>query len=76
MKRKLSVFLAAVMAISLFVTAVYASSSYQAGDVPIASSNEVLMVGTVVPSVMSVTMPTCVPFHVSRTIERNNNDIK
>ena len=75
MKRKLSVFLAAVMAISLLATAAYASSNYQAGDVPIGSSNEVLMVGTVVPSVMSVTMPTYVPFHVSRTIEGTNKVI-
>lgn len=75
MKRKLSVFLAAVMAVSLLATAAYATSSYQAGDVPIGSSNEVLMVGTVVPSVMSVTMPTYVPFHVSRTIEGTNKVI-
>lgn len=75
MKRKLSVFLAAVMAVSLLATAAYASSNYQSGDVPIGSSNEVLMVGTVVPSVMSVTMPTYVPFHVSRTIEGDNKVI-
>ena len=75
MKRKLSVFLAAVMAVSLLATAAYASSNYQSGDVPIGSSNEVLMGGTVVPSVMSVTMPTYVPFHVSRTIEGDNKVI-
>ena len=75
MKRKLSVFLAAAMAVSLLATAAYASSNYQSGDVPIGSSNEVLMVGTVVPSVMSVTMPTYVPFHVSRTIEGDNKVI-
>jgi len=75
MKRKLSAFLAAVMAVSLFVTAAYASSNYQSGDVPIGSSNEVLMVGTVVPSIMSVTMPTYVPFHVSRAIEGDNKVI-
>ncbi|MCI9551352.1 MAG: hypothetical protein HFF25_07360 [Oscillospiraceae bacterium] len=62
MKRKLSALLAAVLAAGLFVSAAYASSGYQSGDVPIGSSNEVLMVGTVVPSVMSVTMPTYVPF--------------
>ena len=60
MKRKLSVILAAIMAVSLFVTAAYASNGYQSGDVPIGSSNEVLMVGTVVPSVMSVTIPSYV----------------
>ncbi len=75
MKRKLSIILAVAMAASLFVTAAYASSSYQSGDVPIGSSNEVLMVGTVVPSVMSVTMPTYVPFHVSRTIKGDNKVI-
>jgi hypothetical protein len=74
MKRKLSALLAAVLAAGLFVSAAYASSGYQSGDVPIGSSNEVLMVGTVVPSVMSVTMPTYVPFHVSRTIEGDNCD--
>lgn len=75
MKRKLSAFLATVMAVSLLATAAYATSSYQAGDVPIGSSNEVLMVGTVVPSVMSVTMPTYVPFHVSRSIDGANKVI-
>lgn len=75
MKRKLSAILAVVMAMSLFATAAYASSNYQSGDVPIGSSNEVLMVGTVVPSIMSVTMPTYVPFHVSRAIEGDNKVI-
>ena len=75
MKRKLSAVLAAMMAVSLFVTAAYATNNYQSGDVPIGSSNEVLMVGTVVPSVMSVTMPTYVPFHISRTIEGDNKVI-
>ena len=75
MKRKLSALLAAVLVAGLFVSSAYASSGYQSGDVPIGSSNEVLMVGTVVPSVMSVTMPTYVPFHVSRTIEGDNKVI-
>ncbi|MCI8478768.1 MAG: hypothetical protein HFE97_10620 [Oscillospiraceae bacterium] len=75
MKRKLSAMLAALMAVSLLVTAAYASSGYQSGDVPIGSSNEVLMVGTVVPSVMSVTIPSYVPFHISRAIEGDNKVI-
>ena len=76
MKRNLSAMLASLMAVSLFVTAVYASNNgYQSGDVPIGSSNEVLMVGTVVPSVMSVTIPSYVPFHVSRAIEGDNKVI-
>lgn len=76
MKYKLTyTFFSVVLAISLFVTAAYASNGYQSGDVPIGSSNEVLMVGTVVPSIMSVTMPTYVPFHVSRTLEGDNKVI-
>ena len=75
MKRRLFAVLAALTAFSIFITTAYASNNYQSGDVPIGSSNEVLMVGTVVPSVMSVTMPTYVPFHVSRTIEGDNKVI-
>ena len=75
MKRKLSAFLAAMLMVSLFVTNTEAANGYQSGDIPIGSSNEVLMVGTIVPSIMSVTMPTYVPFHVSRTVEGDNKVI-
>ena len=75
-RRKIScAVLALALAIGLIATNAYAADNYQAGDVPIGSSNEVLMVGTVVPSIMSVTMPTYVPFHVSRTIEGDNKVI-
>ena len=76
MKYKIScAFLAMILVIGLVATSAYAVDNYQSSDVPIGSSNEVLMVGTVVPSVMSVTMPTYVPFHVSRTIEGDNKVI-
>ncbi|MDE7262815.1 MAG: hypothetical protein K2N78_12260 [Oscillospiraceae bacterium] len=75
MKRKLSAFLAAILVVGLFVTGADASNSYQSGDIPIGSSNDVIMVGTIVPSIMSVTMPTYVPFHVSRTLEGDNKVI-
>ena len=75
MKRKLSALLAAVLAAGLFVSAAYASSGYQSGDVPIGSSNEVLMVGTVEPTIMSVTMPTYVPFHIARSVQGENKVI-
>ena len=76
MKRKLlSAILIAALAMSMFATAAYASSGYQSSDVPIGSSNEVLMVGTIMPSIMSVTIPTYVPFHISRTIQGNNKVI-
>ena len=45
MKRKLfSAILVVALSLSLFATAAYASNGYQSGDVPIGSSNEVLMV--------------------------------
>lgn len=76
MKYKIScAFLAMILVIGLVATSAYAADNYQSSDVPIGSSNEVLMVGTVVPSVMSVTMPTYVPFHVSRSIEGDNKVI-
>lgn len=76
MKRKLiSTLLSMALVTSLFVTAAYAANGYQSGDVPIGSSNDVLMVGTIEPSIMSVTMPTYVPFHVSRTMEGDNKVI-
>lgn len=75
MKRKLSALLAAVLVAGLFVSSAYASSGYQSGDVPIGSSNEVLMVGTVEPTIMSVTMPTYVPFHIARSVQGENKVI-
>ena len=76
MKRKLfSAILVVALSLSLFATAAYASNGYQSGDVPIGSSNEVLMVGTVMPSVMSVTMPTYVPFHIARAVQGDNKVI-
>lgn len=53
----------------------YAVEAYQNVDVPIGSSNEVTMVGTVEPTIMSVTMPTYVPFHISRSVEGENKVI-
>ena len=53
----------------------YAAGAYQSEDVPIGSSNEVLMVGTVEPTIMSVTMPTYVPFHIARSVQGENKVI-
>ncbi len=53
----------------------YAVEAYQDEDIPIGSSNEVTMVGTVEPTIMSVTMPTYVPFHISRSVQGDNKVI-
>ena len=72
MKRRISAFLAFALIVGLFVTAVGAATDYQSSDVTIGTSNEVRMVGSIVPSIMSVTMPTYVPFDVSRNVQTEN----
>lgn len=65
------------MVLALFMTSALATNtdmaaftgSYQSEDVAIGSSNEVTMVGEVKPTIMSVTMPTYVPFDVSRSVK-------
>lgn len=61
-----------MLVVGLFTTTVHAASNYQDTDVPIGSSNEVKLVGVIEPSIMSVTLPTYVPFHISRSIEGEN----
>ncbi len=85
MKRKLFVVILLVMlATALLLTSAYAAeaegiaafaASYQSADIPIGSSNQVLMVGEIEPAIMSVTMPTYVPFHMGRSIQGENKVI-
>ena len=76
MKRKnLLRFLAVVLIMGLFTVNAYAAGSYQDKDIPIGSSSEVLMVGEIEPTIMSVTIPSYVPFHISRSIETENKVI-
>ncbi len=51
------------------------AASYQSKDVAIGSSNDVLMVGEIQPTIMSVTMPTYVPFNMARSIQGDNKVI-
>lgn len=85
MKRRLvfSILLAALM-IAQVITSAYAAgsdgivtyaASYQDEDIPIGSSSQVLMVGEIEPTIMSVTLPTYVPFHISRSVEGENKVI-
>ena len=85
MKRRLLLSALAVMlAAGLLMTGGYAASNdavayaaeaTQNEDIPIGSSNEVMMVGVVEPTIMSVTMPTYVPFHISRSVQGENKVI-
>ncbi len=85
MKKLFFSILPVMLVAALFMTSAYAAGSdgavpyaagaYQSEDVPIGSSNEVLMVGTVEPTIMSVTMPTYVPFHIARSVQGENKVI-
>lgn len=79
MKKKLL----AGLATALLLTSISAAAaSVQSRDLPIGSSNipigasnEIEMVGMIEPTIMSVTMPTYVPFHISRAVEGENKVI-
>lgn len=72
MKKKVTCCILAIMLIlGLSGVGVYAASVNQI-NVPIGSSNEVTMIGTIEPTVMSVTMPSTVPFHMSRSVQGDN----
>ncbi len=72
MKKKMVCCILAIMLIlSLSGVGVYAAGVNQI-NVPIGSSNEVTMIGTIEPTVMSVTMPSTVPFHMSRSVQGDN----
>ena len=72
MKRKLfSRVIPALLTVAMLLTSAYATS-YQSTDVAIGSSNQVTMVGEIAPTIMSVTMPSYVPFNIARSIEGEN----
>ena len=73
-KRFLS-FLPVGLAAALFSASAFAAGSYQDKDLPLGSSSEVLMVGEIEPTLMSVTIPSYVPFHISRSVEGENKVI-
>ena len=68
-------FLAVVLVAVLFSTSAFAAGSYQEKDLPLGASSEVLMVGEIEPTIMSVTIPSYVPFHISRSVEGDNKVI-
>lgn len=65
----------ALLAAALLSVNVFAAGSYQDKDLPLGSSSEVLMVGEIEPTLMSVTVPSYVPFHISRSVEGENKVI-
>ncbi len=74
-QKKLFSFLVVALATTLLMVNAYAVGSYQDKNLPLGSSSEVLMVGEIEPTIMSVTIPSYVPFHISRSIEGDNKII-
>lgn len=67
--------LLAALAAALLLTTAYAAGGYQTSNVPIGSSSEVVMDGSIEPTLMSVVLPAYVPFTVSRALEGSNKVI-
>ncbi len=75
MKKK-SLFLQLTLAASLlFSTVTYAAEVTSTRDIPVGSSGQMEMVGTIEPTIYSVTMPTFVPFNISNSLSTQNKVI-
>lgn len=80
MKKRLSFLLTTIAAFALAFPAMSfaadISKTSKTQDIPIGSSGEssaiIEMIGTIEPTIMSVTMPTFVPFHISNSISGQN----
>ena len=68
-------FLLAALATALLMTTAYAANDYQTSNVPIGSSSEVVMDGSIEPTLMTVVLPAYVPFTVSRALDGTNKVI-
>lgn len=76
MKRKLLAGLTATLLLAaILVPGAAASGAIKAGDVVIGTSNDVQMVGTIEPTIMSVTIPSYVPFNLVRSLDGENKVI-
>ena len=74
--KKTSMLLTFVLSISMiFSTAVYAADTTATKDIPIGGSGEMEMVGSIEPTVLSVTMPSVVPFNISNSLTTENKVI-
>lgn len=76
MKRKLMAGLTtALLVTTMLLPGAKAADTIKSGDVVIGTSNDVQMVGTIEPTIMSVTIPSYVPFHMSRSLDGENKVI-
>lgn len=71
MKKKTTVLAASVLA-ALIGCQAFAAEAGTTKDIPIGTSNVMEMIGTIEPTIMSVTMPSFVPFHISNSVIGQN----
>ncbi len=75
MKKK-TLFLQLVLITALlFSTVSYAADTGSSRDIPVGGSGQMEMVGTIEPTILSVTMPTFVPFNISNSLATQNKVI-
>ena len=75
MKKK-SIFLQLVLAATLlFSTVTYVAEVNSTRDITVGSSGQMEMIGTIEPTIFSVTMPTFVPFNISNSLSTQNKVI-
>ena len=73
MKKHKSFFAMTALILSLILpVSAIAADTTTTQDVPIGTSNVIEMIGTIEPTIMSVTMPTFVPFNMSNSLTGQN----
>ncbi len=75
MKKKSLILQLTLAASLLFSTVTYAAEITSTRDITIGSSGQMEMIGTIEPSILSVTMPTFVPFNISNSLDTQNKVI-
>ena len=75
MKKKSFLLQLALIASLLFSTVSYAADTSSSRDIPVGGSGQIEMVGTIEPTILSVTMPTFVPFNLSSSLSTQNKVI-
>lgn len=75
MKKKTLFLQLAVAASLLFSTVTYAAEITSTRDIPVGGSGQMEMIGTIEPTILSVTMPTFVPFNLSSSLSTQNKVI-
>ena len=75
MKKKTLFLQLAITASLLFSTAANAAEITSTRDIPVGGSGQMEMVGTIEPTILSVTMPTFVPFNLSSSLSTQNKVI-